>query len=487
MSRLRLPGWPVWANLALVGLWIWLYRAVFPYFAVIFTREEFRTNQVVLAGALALVAVQARKGSLAVRFDRPAQLRPAALAVVAGASLLYLGVERFLDIHTLAASLFALAGYGLLGLWMEARAWRQGLPAALLLAGALPFGEHMETFIGYPVRLATARMVRDGLSAVGVQSLGVDTILVFENGVSKVDLPCSGVKSLWTGGLFFLAASWIERRPLNLRWLLAGLGLGLALLAANLARVGVLVTVGEVAGWRLLAELLHVPLGVLGFAAACGFGLVLLRGAGSLPEPAPGEPPAPAYAAGWQVTAGLAGVLALMGWLYAPRPQQAAPPAVTYTFPSTVITEAWPLSRGERDWLAQAGVHSAQRLRFRYGELTGSLLLVASDTWRAHHRPENCFGVYGLMVDREASVLAAEGFPVRLLWLSTGKQAGLLTAAYWMQAGERATDDYGERMWADLSPRRQRWVLVTVLFDQPVDPGSAAAREFYRMVRGAVR
>lgn len=54
-------------------------------------------------------------------------------------------------------------------------------------------------------------------------SIGLDTILILENGVSQIDLPCSGVKSLWTGLLFLLAATWLERRPLNLRWLLTGL------------------------------------------------------------------------------------------------------------------------------------------------------------------------------------------------------------------------------------------------------------------------
>jgi exosortase O len=121
--------------------------------------------------------------------------------------MLYLVVERYLDINTLSACLFGLATYGLLGLWPEPRHWRQGLPAALLLIGALPFGEHMQTFVGFPMRILTAAIVRDGLAAAGVASVGLDTILVLENGVSQVDLPCSGVRSLWTGGLFLIAAT----------------------------------------------------------------------------------------------------------------------------------------------------------------------------------------------------------------------------------------------------------------------------------------
>jgi len=484
---------PWLANTALLALWVFLYRAIYPYFAILFTREEFRTNQIVLLGAAALIVYQVRKGGLKMHLGELPRLHRPALALALVGSLLYLLAERFLNINTLSGTLFGLASYGLLGLWMNPMPWRQGLPAALLLIGALPFGEHMQTFIGYPVRLVTAAAVRDGLSALGFKSLGVDTILVFETGISKVDLPCSGVKSLWTGGLFYLAATWIERRKVSWRWLLAGVVFGLALLAANLLRVAILVLVGQIEGWRLLAEMLHVPLGVLGFVGACGLGLLMLRGLGQLPE-MPGEAP---DAASRQPVAGRQAWLALalgitlmvMGLLYAPRPAAAAPnPSADFPFPAQLNAQPWQLTQGEREWLAEAGVQSAQRWRFTWqpgsaDPLTGSMLIVTSNSWRAHHRPERCFEVYGLTVDQSTSLMAAADFPVRALWLSTRQPKRLMTAAYWLQSGERATDDYATRIWADLSPERQPWVLVTVLFDTPVEPGSPEALALYRALR----
>jgi hypothetical protein len=126
------------ANAVILGLWLWLYRPVLDYLAIIFSREDFRTNQLVLVGVLVLIAIQVRKGHLCPRFDAAPQLYVPALILVLGGSALYLAVERFLDINTVSASLFGLASYGLLGLWMQPRRWRQGLPAALLLIGALP-------------------------------------------------------------------------------------------------------------------------------------------------------------------------------------------------------------------------------------------------------------------------------------------------------------------------------------------------------------
>jgi len=513
------------ANAAIAGLWLWLYRPVFDYLAIIFSREDFRTNQIVLAGVIVLIAAQARQGRVRarqgrvkarqgrvkarqgrvrartgrvrLRIDAAPQISTPALILALGGSALYLAVERFLDVNTLSASLFGLASYGLLGLWMEPRRWREGLPAALLLIGALPFGEHMQTFVGYPMRVLTAGIIRDGLAAVGVGSIGVDTILVLENGVSQVDLPCSGVKSLWTGTLFLVAATWIERRRLNVHWILTALAFAGLLFTANVARVGVLVVVGQVAGWQLAAEMLHVPLGMMGFVAACAAAVALLQlgqrnaqdirdtcdGRGDNATPTLDRPI-------W--LAPMLGVTILgMVLAYTPRPHTGLtqqPPA--WEFPANLVTEPMLLKPDEVEWLTRGGAESADRRRFEWrgetGPISGSMILVTSTTWRAQHRPERCFEVYGLSIDDSRTHLVAPDFPVRFVSLGDGDGHGLVSATYWFQSVGHTTDDYATRMWADLAPERDRWVLVTVLFDEVRDPGAANVHAFYTALHEAV-
>jgi exosortase O len=474
------------ANLAILGSWLWLFRSVFDYLAVIFSREDFRTNQVMLVGALVLIASRVRKGRLQPRLDAVPQLYPLALAFILGSAALYLMAERFLDINTLSASLFGLAGYGLLGLYMQPRSWRVGLPAALLLIGVLPFGEHMQTFVGYPVRLLTAGIVRDGLSAAGVRSLGVDTILVLENGVSQIDLPCSGVKSLWTGMLFLLAATWIDRRPLNLGWLLTAFALSSLLFLANLARVGILVVVGAVAGWTLLAEMIHVPLGVLGFVAACTAAVALLRlGQGGRDTRLDHNERAPMHP-GWLAPA-LSLAMLVLGMAYSPRPWSGlAQPPPKWEFPAELVSEPMPLTPDQIVWLTRGGAESADRRRFEWRGITGSMILITSTTWRAQHRPERCFEVYGLSLEDARTLVVDPDFPLRLVSLSYGAGQGRLSAAYWFQSLSHTTDDYGSRVWADLSPRRERWVLVTVLFDGVQDPRAADSQALYRALYDGV-
>jgi exosortase O len=328
------------------------------------------------------------------------------------------------------------------------------------------------------MRILTATIVRDGLAAAGASSVGVDTILVLENGVSHVDLPCSGVKSLWSGALFLIAATWVDRRRLNLRWLLIALFMALTLFAANVARVAVLVIVGQVMGWEVLAELVHVPLGVLGFAAVCGIAVGLLSLQPEIAQGSDGRGKPRGARPVW-LTPGLVVAILAMGLIYAPRPQvglaQEAPP---WAFPAGLLVEPEPLRPDEVAWLTRDGAESAERFRFEWpagdeeGTISGSLVLITSRTWRAQHRPERCFEVYGLSLNGSRVHLVEPDFPLR--FVSLGDEGGrrVASASYWFQSSERTTADYGTRIWADLAAERERWVLVTMVFDGVDDPNS---------------
>jgi exosortase O len=483
------------ANMALIGLWLFLFRPIYPYIGTIFTRQEFRLNQFALAGVIGLLIYQARKNGLGLHLRSAPALHPAALTMLLGSSVAFILAERVVDINTLSASLFGLAFYGLLGLWLEPHRWRQGLPAALLLIGTLPFGDHLQTFVGYPVRLLTAALVRDGLGALGIHTIGIDTILVFESGISQIDLPCSGVKSLWTGGMFLLAATWIEQRKINRRWMLVGLIFAFLLFAANLGRVAVLVTTGPVLGLNLLAEMLHVPLGVLGFAGTCAALVWMLRrfvpAESNLQPVNTGGMEAEALRPRWLLPALITTIL-LLAVLYTPRPQVAAAQSPSeLQFPSGLSVEPWAFSPDELEWLSADGPLSASRWRFTWdgnGEKPrhGSLLLITSDTWRAHHRPERCFEAYGMKVDQSQSTLLSADFPMRVVNLSGAQGRYHYSAVYWLQAPGRVTDDYATRIWSDLSPQRQTWVLVTILFDSAVDPTRSDLQDLYNDLRLSV-
>ncbi len=122
---------------------------------------------------------------------------------------------------------------------------------------------------------------------------------------------------------------------------------------------------------------------------------------------------------------------------------------------------------------------AAERLRFQWGEVSGTMILITSQTWRAHHRPERCFEVYGLTLDSSQPYLVSPEFPLRLVALGKGEQRQLYTAVYWFQSATRTTDDYGARIWADVSLEREPWVLVSILFNGQVNPHEAGVGQLY--------
>ncbi|MER2599720.1 MAG: exosortase O [Caldilineales bacterium] len=487
-GRTRVAWLQLGLNAAIAAVWLLLYRPVLHYLSRVATNDDFRTNQILLLGIAALLISEARRDTsvLRPRLDAAPTLHRWPLILALAASVAFLFAERFLAVNTLSATLFGLASYGLLGLWMSPPLWRSTWPAALLLIGVLPFGDHLQTFVGYPLRFLTARLVGLGLGALGVPSVGTDTILVFETGISQVDVPCSGIKSLWTGLLFLLAATVVQRRRVDARWLGTATLFVALLFAVNLARVAILVAVGEVLGLRTFAALLHVPLGVLGFGLACAVAAWGLRGAVEAAPVVAAPTSQPAARVALSLSVALIAFMVALVTVYAPRPASAtAAASPVWRFPAELITQPLPLTAQERAWLAGDGAEDAQRWRFQWRGLSGSMILVTSSTWRGHHRPERCFEVYGLTLDQSSAHLVDADFALRAVQLGAG-QGMPLSAAYWFQSATRITDDYGTRIWADLGRGRARWVLVSLLFDGPVDDADADAAALYRAIRVAV-
>jgi exosortase O len=277
------------------------------------------------------------------------------------------------------------------------------------------------------------------------------------------------------------------------------------LFAANLVRVAVLALVGPALGWTELAQMLHVPLGVLGFVGVCLAALFLLR---RLQARAPSEKPAEetvsAYHAlprpWWMAPLLGLGVLGL-ALAYAPRPAAASASAAgapTWTFPQGLAVQPAPLSAAELEWIRQGGAETSDRYTFHWqdpaqaaadGEaaapVSGTVMLLTSRTWRGQHQPERCFEGFGLTVQESYTTLLQPDFPLRSLALSAPGAPGRVSAVYWLQSASQTTDDFGLRIWADLGPKRETWVLVTLLFDREYDLHSPELADLLAAVHAA--
>jgi hypothetical protein len=111
-------------------------------------------------------------------------------------------------------------------------------------------------------------------------------------------------------------------------------------------------------------------------------------------------------------------------------------------------------------------------------------MFLTSNTWRGQHRPERCFEVQGINIETSQTIFFDEDFSSQMVLVSGGPHQA--TALYWLQTGQRATDDFATRIWSDLGSDRQPWVLVTLLLDDVYPPDSPEVRQIAQMVRAAV-
>jgi exosortase/archaeosortase family protein len=364
--------------------------------------------------------------------------------------------------------------------------------------------------------MLTAQAVEHVLSTLHVAAISSYDIIILENGIARVDVPCSGLKSLGTGTLFLLAATWIEGRKLGIRWLLVCVSNLFLLLCANTIRVLLLVIFTDVLKQPLLAQILHIPLGLIGLACACGLSWLMLqsvpkqgeaggaRGAGgaggaegvgeekklqvigkdvffsdTLKRQFSSTAPASLSAQAGLVIFFVA--LALFSQLHHPPVEQPLSIA-SLEWPEQMVSKPIPLTPGERSFFDNYPSIVPDKQRFVLGNLSGSILVVANTTWRTYHPPELCLLSSGLKINQMEKKQLTPAVQARWLSVADGKYS----AAYWFQSPKQTTDDFLSRLWSEVTRRQKNWLLVSVLFDRPVSPDSSEIRNFTTTIHDAI-
>jgi exosortase O len=414
---------------------------------------------------------------------------PWAGALLLASAVAAVALPHWLDLEHLAVFLGVLGLYGWLGLILKPSLWRQGFVLALLVALLLPFTLQQGTGLGFPVRVLTAQVVATLLHPLQIGLLSSQDVLVMENRIALVDLPCSGLKSLWTGGLFLLAASWLQKRQLGFRWLLVAMTTMGLLVIANISRVLTLVILTVVVNQPQLADIMHVPLSLFGFAVVCGISWWLLNW---VPKAQASDRASTQVTSSgtlsvsksrsWPQGVVLPLLLASMvlGLTALPQPIPAAIADLSrLDWPNHFAHQTLPLSSTETDFFSRHPHTQVLKEKFSYGgdtqPLSGSLLLVSSRSFRSQHSPELCFVGNGYEVNHLRAQQLAE-LPVH--WLDLN--AGQYTATYWFQSQHHTTADYLTRMWDQIRHRQAAWVMVSVVFDQPHQPQEPLVQEFAR-------
>ncbi|MDJ0681310.1 MAG: exosortase O [Xenococcaceae cyanobacterium MO_167.B52] len=437
-------------------------------------RDASLLNIIILGIAVIALSVQLfSKGLLKIESAMP-RYRLYPLLLMLGGEIGAILLKWCISIPQLILLCFILGSYGLLGLFISYHTWHKGLTVAVIAACLIPFSIAFNSGLGFPVRVLTAHTVAQTLSYFHLSAVSSHDIIVMENGIAQIDLPCSGMKSLWTGTVFLLGVTWLEKRQLGFRWLLVALANITFLVMVNVIRVFSLVVLIEVLQQKQIAEVLHLPLGIIGFIVASGLTWLLLQKVPRYNQKSSviqeTEYKQIKLSSNWLL--GIVVILSLVGQLNFNQAKIAEIKSIV--LPQEIATNTLPLTATEASFFNKQNTSFVEKLRFDSNSLSGSMLIVKTDTWQAHHPPELCLMGSGLKIDKMNSKLINDSINAR--WLSL--QDGKLSATYWFQSYDVTTDDFISRIWEHISHRNKTWVLVSVLFDDWENPDSGEVKDF---------
>ncbi len=464
-------------HLTILSLWIFLFYPVILWLARTFSGESFRFHFVVLIGILTLFLYRLKNHRNEILHFSSPSFRPLPFFIFLGSVFIYLWNGYFLKIQTLSAVLFGMGSYGLLGLFIPKPLWKKGWIPTVLLILFLPFENHLDIYLGFPLRIFSVDLIQKGLAHFNIQTLTRETILMIENSATQVDLSCSGLKGLWSGLIFFIALTWLERKRMNGYWVLLLFIFFFVLISTNLIRLTLLVLVIQVFHQPTLGNFIHLPLGMIGFIFSCLLIYYLLKHipSSSLSKNFNLPSPISSHYLPWI----LIFILTLSGALYSFRPVAANRElTLSLQLPSEFHAEPILLTDQEESFFKKSGAH-VLKMKFQWEEVSGSLLIVSGSGWRAHHDPKVCLEGRGFKIDRLKTVLMDDDFPVRVIDLNHDA----LTATSWFQSASQITEDFSARVWSELLGKENDWKLISLLFNGPIDPTQKQVQNLHLALR----
>ena len=129
------PKMASWSILIATGLMVFAWL-VLNYPALQWLIESFSDTSVfnlIIFGVVATVLlIQAIHHRRKLGLSATAILHPAPLILMFGSTVTGIGLQWLLDVPQIGVLLFAIASYGLIGLFIAPNVWRKGLPSAIL-------------------------------------------------------------------------------------------------------------------------------------------------------------------------------------------------------------------------------------------------------------------------------------------------------------------------------------------------------------------
>lgn len=453
LRNLHLPAVTLFVGIL---LWTWLFSPCIKWLGKMFCQGAYFLNALFLLLFFILVLKKIEfKKIKSVSF----QVNPFPVCLFFTGVSGFLYVERCLDIDVLSCLFFGIGTLGLAGLFISKDRFKHSFLVCLLFVFILPFSYHLETFIGFPLRVFSAKAVHQFFQFLGQASIEQATIILIENKMAYVDLPCSGLKSLWIGSLFFIFLSVVENHRISFKWFLGFLFSILVIIAANFFRIMCLVSIHYLAIPTVLKDMVHIPIGLIGFIVTSTIIFWICRNGinnKSIPK-------ANKETGDFKICQAVVMIAVMVFAIFIYQPKQYAPKLLSkISFLESVNNHMIPLSAKEKELFLHHGVTDYQKTAYQYQGIESKVLLVKAKSWRGHHHPEQCIVGQGNTIEDTEIIFVDSDSPIRLIRLKNNHGQ----AAYWFVSKEGMTDDYTRRVWSGFWHPDQEWIMVTICFDK---------------------
>jgi len=393
--------------------------------------------------------------------------------------IIYLLNDYFLLINVFSIVLFSIGIFALLGLYFPEK-WIQGMFIPfLVIINVLPIGYYLDMYIGFPIRLITTDIVKNFTNLLGFSTITSETILFIESRASKIDLSCSGIRSLWAGLLFYFLMSWINKVRINLKWLIALIIFILVIISFNIFRVSTIIIIDSIFKKPALADLLHEPLGIIGFILICGMFFIFFKFSFNKSEKVEKKGirfnNIPAFFI----------LIFIVILILFHQPKQLAEKIyeeIQFKLPSSFITEKTEFTEIEKNLFENHQGLFSNKINFRYNNINGTMIIVLSKSWRSHHNPKFCLEGSGIKINNQTTYCINKDFPINLCNANSEK----ITATFWFQNKNFVTENYSARIWSDFIKKNNRWAMITIVFNKSFKPDDFLFNEFHCIIKSAI-
>ncbi len=382
--------------------------------------------------------------------------------------------------------LFFIGFYALLGFFIDYTFWKKSVFVFLLLICTLPVLERLQRFLGFPIRLFTANIVSTILQFLGISNISNTTVIMTENNATNIDLPCSGVKSIYTGTLFMLTIYYLQQVRLSVKLFFITLAFFATLIFFNTWRVFSLVYMYNTEGLQGVGDTVHVLLGIIGFIASCLLlWYMVSKFAPTIPSTS--KKSMPDIQTGSIRTKQIALVVLLflfcMNTVFIKNQPIQAVVKENHTFALQTIPIVYePFSKREAGYFETNEVIFGKKFVGKTENgIPFTLLVVSSKSARTHHDPEICLQGLGYTIN-DSKVVQVAPLLIRSLRVNDNSQV-----VYWFVGKDKNILDYSERVWEEIRHPNNTWVLVEIAFDKSVDLNSRDIKTLIFEVNTAVK